>query len=203
MYSNMEVVSQNNQHNKWVSFFNDQFDALGQTYSDRAFIINKKGEVIIGRTNIVDYQCIFKKQIEAIKSYEVISQKNVSHAQNVRYEIGAFISETGHQFKHLIIYETIDNTELRLFEIVAQCDSVPACTSKLSQRRLDWAKWAGSHQVSNFITDLYTNNAVYYYQSANDLRIGNESIIEAYDYMNDPNFTFDKLEAIHCDPVKQ
>lgn len=201
MYSNMEVVTQNNQFNKWVNYFNDQFDALGQTYSDRAFIINKEGEVIIEKTNIINYQRIFKKQIETIQSYAIIAQKNVSLAQNVRYEISTFNTDSGNQFKHLVIYETTENTEWRLFEIIAQCDSATACTSKLNQRRIEWAKWAGSHQVSNFINDLYSGNAVYYYQSANDLRIGTQNIIEVYGYMNDPNFQFDKLEAIHCEPV--
>lgn len=135
--------------------------------------------------------------------FSVMAKQKVTKAPFIRYEIGTFSTTNGNKYKYLAIYETYNNTELRVFESIIQCSKNPANIRMLEQRRIDWANGASSHNVKSFINDLYASNALYYSQSNDKLSLGSKSIIETFAYMNDPRYTFDKLESIHSEAVNE
>lgn len=187
----------------WADVFNQNIDEISEQYYKSAFILTSEGDTIKGKTGITSFHKNLKNSSGNITDFSVIAQQKVTKAPFIRYEIGTFSTTNGNKYKYLAIYETYNNTELRVFESIIQCSKNPANIRMLEQRRIDWANGASSHNVKSFINDLYASNALYYSQSNDKLSLGSKSIIETFAYMNDPRYTFDKLESIHSEPVNE
>ncbi len=187
--------------NMWSDLFNGKIQVINQAYIENAFLVLENGNVIQGKPGIKTFYGKFRNEYGTISEYTVFADKNVNAAGKVKYEIGGFTSSSGKYFKHLVISEEHDNEQLRLFEMIVESSEAIIDSDILEQRRIDWVNGANSHNVETFTENLYTPNAVYYYQSGNDLRIGRHKVTDAYQYMADPGFNITKLEAIHVEPI--
>jgi hypothetical protein len=185
----------------WVDTFNEKSKHIESVYTENALLLLENGNVIKGRKGIESFYEKFRNENEIISEYSVFADKTVNATVKVKYEIGGFASSSGNTFKHLAISEEHDNEQLRLFEIIALSEMETLDLTCLEQRRVDWINAANSHNATEFISDLYTENAVYYYHGGNALYIGNSNIVDAYRFMEAPSYRIDKLEAIHVEPV--
>jgi hypothetical protein len=176
---------------------------IDSTYLDHSFILTESGKLIQGKKSIHTY---FAKEVKENSSpgpYNLLAEKKVSQNEKIIYEISSFKNSKGQLYKQLAIYEEQADNNYKIFEITVPSDNKNLNMQELKKRRNDWVDGANSHHVSQFINNLYTTNAVYYYQSKNEISIGTNEIINTYQYMADSTFRINDLTPFHSEPVNK
>lgn len=101
------------------------------------------------------------------------------------YKITEFKTKNGAMFRSFSIDEK--SQAVRLFEFSASYTSeLEMDTSIFQQRRADWMRYCNGHEVTALVENVYAKDALYF--NHKPLVIGRNSIINEYQYMNNPSY---------------
>ena len=194
-YTPVNNVIEANQN--WKGLINTDIQNLGQIYTSNGFKINPDGNVVSGSASIVE-------ELEGSKSDwinidTIYTNKNVTadSRQNYEYEIGTFITESGSEFNHLVIWNTKTAPKKRELEFIAQADVGDRADSnvltEVDNSRSKWIQLCNDHNANVLVEEMYTDNAVYY--NHKPVVIGTEAISREYQYMNNKDY------SLHLEPI--
>lgn len=171
----------------WACCQNQQKDSLQSLYTSKALKVDSRGAVTSGFDAIRHYHSIQNFSIDSI--YPI---KRLAANKRYDYEIGAFHSNEGKTFTHLLIWDR-QGRERRKFEFIAQNENTIPADSQIHPRRAKWIELCNMHDAKRLVEELYTPNAVYY--NHKPAVIGWEAIAKEYAYMNDESYRL-SLEPI-------
>lgn len=117
----------------------------------------------------------------------------------LEYEIGSFKTQEGGQFSHTIIWTKGNSSKQKIVEVVYENTSnsieIPA---ELESARKKWVKLCNDHNSKKLVTQLYTEDAIYYNRGR--LLRGHDQLSQEYSYMDNATYKL-QLTPKHIEQV--
>ena len=124
---------------------------------------------------------------------------NVIIDYDIYYEIGYFINDKNEKYKHLIIWRRENKAFVRELDMISKSDVTNTDFEGIDAARDEWNDLCSSHNASDLVNSLYTENAIYYNDGA--LFVGRTAITSRYSVIESPSVSF-IITPIICEPVK-
>ncbi|MEX0289149.1 MAG: hypothetical protein AB3N14_08540 [Flavobacteriaceae bacterium] len=168
---------------EWQLIVNAQLDSLFPMYTKNAYKVSAKGDMVNGNMNIMD---LYKGKGLVINT--ITSKQRITAVldSTVVYEIGNFSTPDRTSYAHFIIWRKGDNRTKRELELVARRVQNTPIPKELEQRRNEWMALCNAHKVADLVTEMYTENTLYY--SHRPMVVGREAVIKEYGYMNSEDY---------------
>lgn len=186
--------AQSQESNTWSESVNSLEDLI-ESYHLEAVHINVQGDVVNGSNAISEFW--INQSLESIASNIVFETKAV-YRPNIIYKIERFILSDENQQTHLLIEQLENDKSIRKLEFTASKISADIDLSIIDRRRAEWIELCNSKNAEGLVTDLYTENAVYY--NHRPVITGREALTQEYQYMNNPRYTLN-LTPLHVEIV--
>lgn len=197
--NNVQMVEANSQasdpNSDWQLIVNAKLDSLYPLYTENAYKVSDKGEMVAGNLAIMD---LYKQKglvINGIKAEERIEAVLDS---TIIYELGEFNTPERTVFKHLIIWRKQGDKIKRELELTEEKTINAEVPPELEERRNTWMTLCNDHKVTDLVNELYAENTLYY--NHKPMVVGREAVIKEYQYMGDPEYSLN-LEALHVEAV--
>lgn len=144
----------------------------------------------------------FLMEFYQIEGAKAVSEEPLRISVNkvLDYEIGTFKTEKGSDFANIGIWVKENGLEQRILEVVYQMSYFDAssATAEIDNARQNWVKLCNLHNAAKLVTELYTEDAIYYNRGR--ILIGHETLSAEYSYMNNPSYSLD-LNPVQILPV--
>lgn len=120
--------------------------------------------------------------------------------EKMDFEIGTFQTETKNHFATMSIWLKDKGLEQRILEVVYKMSekNETNALAEINQARQKWVKLCNAHNAGNLVSELYTEDAIYYNRGR--ILIGREKLSTEYSYMNNPSYSLD-LTPSHLQQV--
>lgn len=151
---------------------------VSQMYAEDAVKILANEEILTGREQIKQYYL----QHSHLTSTQTDTVIMANKSRGLTYEIGEFMDTNNERHKGLIIWQTKDSTQERVFEFMAKMGKTDQDLSEIDERRELWMKLCNAHQVTELVNELYSANTLYF--NHKPLVQGRAALIKEYQYMN-------------------
>lgn len=152
--------------------------------------------LIKGRDAMNSFLQDFNKEQGAVVHSQ--SRYTVQVLQVLEYEIRTFHTEKGGQFANLIIWSNENGSQQKILDVVYKKSPDHDVPSELEEARLKWVKLCGEKSSENLVTQLYTEDAIYYNRGR--ILKGHSQLTQEYKYMESPSYTLD-LTPEHIEMV--
>ena len=182
---------------KWQLILNAQLDSLYTFYSPKAYKISYKGEMVNGAMRIMD---LFKGKGLVINEISATERITAVLDSTVIYEIGNFSTPDRSSYAHLLIWRKEGKEIKRELELIGARVPYTPVPSELEQRRQEWMALCNTHNVSELVNELYTENTLYY--NHKPMVVGREAVIAEYGYMGKSDYTL-KLDPLIVEAVNK
>ncbi len=164
-------------------------------YDPDAISISESG-LLKGQDAISAYWKEFQKFEGEFIKYETVYKTQVLNV--LEYEIG--LSETANdgQFAHIVIWSKEKDTP-KMAEVIFRVETSLDVPPKLTEARNKWVKLCNEHNAKDLVTELYTEDAIYYNRGR--VLTGHNQLSMEYSYMNDPSYSL-QLNPKHIEMVR-
>ena len=163
-------------------------------YHPNAIRISKIG-VNQGRDAINKELIEFQNIVGHFVDYKTIHKLPVLQALD--YEIRLSETSKGKKFAHIVI-RSKESVSQKMAEVVFEKTDNLEIPAELSKARQKWVVLCNKHNSRNLVTELYTDDAIYY-NRGRVLR-GHEQLSNEYIYMDNPSYTL-QLNPTHVEMV--
>ncbi len=157
-------------------------------YTPQALSINEQGEVVREGVNILQAH---RQSWGKVDSLQTI--RRVLANAPYEYEIGSFRTDEPRQYQHLIIWKREAEDKKRELEFIATVGETESDNTDIDAQRAAWMDLCNQHDAAQLVTELYTEDALYY--NHKPLVAGREAISQEYQYMNRENY------RLHLEPI--
>ncbi len=183
----------NTRSDPWQVALNGEANLLKDVYFPQALHINPEGEVIEGAEKISEFWQNFPEKIDSVY---MTGKEIVGIAEEYAYELGGFFTQSGKEYRHVLIWNLKGEKPVRELEFVAQAQEVTWEQEPIDARRRRWVELCNAHQAQVLVDSVYAENALYY--NHRPLAKGRAEIGKIYGYMNDPKYNLD-LQPLFVD----
>jgi len=168
---------------KWMEYINGKSDSISKMYDEHAIRIFEDGNTIVGKEPIKDHYQKGSFSIQSMKTDIVIM---ANQKRGLEYEIGEYTDEDDSKYKHIIIWETKNESPKRVFEVTAQIEKTDNELAVIDDRRKLWMELCNKHNAEALINEMYSKNTLYF--NHKPLITGRESLVKEYSYMNNEKY---------------
>ncbi|MEZ4796132.1 MAG: hypothetical protein R2785_03080 [Flavobacteriaceae bacterium] len=181
---------------KWMQAINDKdIELLSTLYTENAMVLSGNGVDLANRNEILE---LVPKVDFVVKS--VSTAKRIKANDHYDYEIGSFINKDDVLAKHLIIWNTSNNQDLRELEFIVETDKSKVNLDEIDKQRANWMAFCNTHDAKSLIENVYFENTMYYNRGR--MLIGRNDLIKEYSYMNNEQYQL-TLNPIVVEPVSE
>ena len=188
------------QNERWKTIFNDNINYMDSLYTSNAIVLTENN-IYKGSEEIKQLYLNLKSVWISIDTVFTNYEKKDIITPSVSYGIGTFITSTEKIFNHLIIWHEESSRDLRELEVIYKYKEAISMTDMLKQRRLDWVRESNSHNLNEFLNNLYFHNAYYYCNNSDKLYVGTPEIKSAYSYMTEPDWNILSLTPYYTKQI--
>ena len=183
----------NNDSNNTDSYEN----RIESEYHPRAILISKESlsegrdafktqliEFYKSRGGMVEFETKFKIPVYDILEYEISSSQTAK----------------GGSYAHIFIWSKEQGSEQKIAELVFEKSGSSEISPELAKARKNWEKLCNKHNSKNLVTELYTEDAIYYNRGR--ILRGHDQLSQEYSYMNNPAYSL-QLNPKHIEVVAE
>ncbi|WP_350293378.1 hypothetical protein [uncultured Croceitalea sp.] len=196
--SDTNHVSQDNlsPNKRWMNAINTKdLEVLKALYVNDVYGLSPNGIDFTNRDTLIS---IVANNNFVVKDVNTIQRIKANRKYD--YEIGSFKNATNGLMKYAVIWDTSHETEKRVLEFLAEADDFSLDLKPIHAQRDKWIKLCNSHNATNLINNLYSQNTMYY--NHRPIVIGREDLITNYAYMNNADYKL-ALHPIIIEPVSK
>lgn len=194
--TNSKVIDSISSNEKWMNAINDKnLDALANLYTDPVYVLSPNGIDISSRSELIDL--VGKSDFKVL---EVSTTKRIQANNNYDYEIGSFKNKNGAIMKHVLIWNTTDDSDKRELEFLAEANDANVNMNEIDEQRDKWIELCNAHNAETLINSVYSENTMYY--NHKPMVVGRSQLIPVYGYMNNPNYKL-TLKPLIVEPVSE
>ncbi len=181
---------------RWMNAINNKdLSALEALYIENVYGLSPNGIDFSSRTTLLD---IVEKNDFVVRDVKTI--KRIKAHAKYDYEIGSFRNKGGDLMKHVVIWDTSQDQDIRELEFLAETDNTEVDLKQIDMARDNWIRLCNANNAKNLINTVYTKNTLYY--NHRPMIVGRKNLIPVYSYMNSPNYNL-KLEPIIVEAVSE
>ncbi len=166
---------------------------LAEGYTKNALKIYEAGSIIQGRDFIAEANSNHFNRVDSINTLT-----KVKALKGYEYELGRFRDDNGTAYVHLLIWNNDSSIAKRELEFISETSTFDFDSSQINKRREDWVRLCNEHDAFKLVSELYTNDNIYY--NHKPLIRGTEGVAKEYAYMNRESYNLD-LTPIKVLPV--
>jgi ketosteroid isomerase-like protein len=181
---NLESQKQSIENTNWMLAINSKADFISNMYTENAIKIYPDASYVSGNKAIGEYYQKTNSTINDIRADTIIL---ANETRAIEYELGEYYDKNYQPYKHLIIWITKDGKRKRDFEFVVAVKPSKNVSHEIDQRRNQWMELCNAHNANALITEMYSENTLYY--NHKPLIIGRDSLINEYAYMNNEKYS--------------
>ncbi|GGG98423.1 hypothetical protein [Pedobacter zeae] len=182
----------------WANSINNRdTGSIKNLYDNHAFKIISADNIIEGSTPIANYYRLNKGKITSIKS---IFNVEANKERRINYELVSYEVNKQKNFIGIVIWRMNNEKIVREFEFSTESrpESKKVDKTNISERRKLWIELCNAHNAKNLVTQLYSNNTIYY--NHKPIVKGAKDVIKEYGYMNNRNYHLN-LEPLRLEVV--
>ena len=136
---------------KWMQAINNKdIELLSTLYSENAMVLSNKGVDLANRAEILE---LVPKVDFIVKS--VSTTKRIKANDHYDYEIGSFVNKDDGLAKHLIIWKTSNNLDIRELEFIVETDQSKVNLEEINKQRANWMTLCNAHDAKSLIENVY------------------------------------------------
>ncbi len=160
-------------------------DDIAEQYTPIAVAIVHSDTILNGPDAISTY---FVSKGREYSTIEQIFEVEANEARGLSYAINQITLANNTTEKQLVIWKKEKDQQRKEFEY-SQSSSIQTAldTTEISTRRTRWMELCNAHQVEELVSDLYSENTLYF--NHRPLVQGREALIGEYGYMNYENYS--------------
>ncbi len=183
--------------NKETQIDNKMLQSIDSQYHPKVIGLSKNG-LVEGREAMKLFLVDFDKKQGSTVNFKTLYQVPVY--QKLEYEIGLSETAKGGQFAHIIIWLKENDAKQKIADVAFEKTSEIEVPAELANAREKWMKLCASKNAKKLVSELYTNDAIYYNRGR--ILIGHDQLSKEYSYMNDPSYSL-KLSPKHIEMVAE
>ena len=157
--------------------------------------VSKNG-IIKGRNAINTYLRDFYTNHGVLQEFKTHYRRSV--VSGLDYEIGSFQTKKGSAFMHIIIWTKENDLDLRIVEVVYEMSGNKEVPAGIAKAREKWMTLCNTHNSNKLVTELYTEDAIYYNRGR--VLKGHNQLSQEYSYMQNPSYKL-QLTPEHIEMV--
>ncbi len=154
-------------------------------YDTNAIKIISTDSIIEHSTPIADY---YKVQKGKITSIESIFSIEANYEMRINYDLVRYKIDDQKEFIGIVIWKMENEKITREFEFAEEntVESGKVDTNNIAESRKLWMELCNAHNAQALVTQLYSNNAIYY--NHKPIVKGTADLVKEYSYMNNKNY---------------
>ncbi len=135
---------------------------------------------------------------ESLKNFK--THYKVAVNQVLEYGIGSIEKEKGHKVSQMIIWMIENGQKKRILEIMYNNTTDEEVPVEIENARKKWVKLCNEHKPEKLVSELYTEDALYYNRGR--LLKGQAALSQEYGYMQNPAYNL-QLTPKHVELVSE
>ncbi|MDC8002490.1 hypothetical protein POV27_00370 [Aureisphaera galaxeae] len=135
-------------------------------------------------------------------SHDFKTLHKIAVHDKMHYEIGSFQTENGDKFAQVIIWVGNSDAEQKILEAVyaVSPNKDTEVLDKITKARNKWVKLCNKHDAEKLVSELYTDDAIYYNRGR--ILRGHGPLSTEYSYMNSSSYSL-QLNPKHVEVVNE